>query len=1242
MARLPGTRSAARRAMIEEIASSRLFDARYYASIAGRPDDNVQELAAHYLGSGERRGLAPSALFLPAWYRSGNSDLRSYPNLLLHFLRHGDAERRSPHPLFLPAYYLCQLEAPPPRPFDHYLATHGRAGADPHPFFTTDIFVASLDSPLLDDESPLERYLASPEREEFLAPYFLGSHYALERGEAHDPRVHNAVAYLSRSFEENLSPHPSFDVEYYLTVNPDVRETGQHAYLHFLLTGSSEGRHPHPFDTALVGPGGVGGAGYGPARPEVLSTSFTGSYDVTPLGPAPGALPYPLVTLGPVLAAERIEARDRILRQDLLERLRLDWPVPAPVDAAPLVSFLMPVFQPPIVFLDRVIRSVRQQSCPRWELCICDDASEDDVLSQRLADYAAADPRIRVVAAARNGGISRATNAALDLATAPYVSLLDQDDLITVDAVERIQEAVERDPGLDWLYSDECIMDENDVPLRLFVKPDWSPLLLLATMYTGHLSVYRRSLVEAMGAFRPAYDFSQDYDLALRIAESEPRVHHLAAFLYGWRSIAGSAAQDGKPYARNTNLAALQDAVQRRGMDAGVLGLPASNAVVRSPEGRHETVSVIIPSDDAHNIATAVASVRSGSSFPRVEVVVVTRSATAERLSSHPDCADVVWVPYDLPFNFSDKCNQGAKAATGTHLVFFNDDVVVVSKNWLEVLLDAASLPGVGMVAPKLLYEDGTIQHAGMVTGVRRLVGTAFHTFPGDTDADFGLAQYAREVSLLCGACILMPADAFWQVDGFDAVNTPINHSDVDLCFRVRARGMSCLYTPFASLRHTGHVSIGKVEAARSDEPVGREKIDVFLLRRWPREIARDPYFPPTVRDLHYVDAQEHYQWYPASHPLDPPGPDVLLVTHDLTRSGAPRVLFDLAVSLAEAGCFVCVASPTDGPLRHDLTAAGVHVLVDSLVLTAHPSVQDLAAAFDHVVVNTVLGWQVVSILGPRQPVHWFVHESELIDHFVGSYGEFLQTFEKAAQIWAVGPRTTEALDKHGIPSTLILPAALRSLRATEHAAGSRREELTVGVIGSFEPRKGQDLALEAARQLKAQHPGLRLVMHGRVLDEDFHRELQAAAKDLPYVLVGPELDAGEYADALRSFDVVLIPSRDEALSLVCLDALALGKPLVVCKEVGASQLLPTGLRRFIPSASTPVGIARALGELLDLDDWGWVAEAGRAQHDALFSWSSFVSRVRTALNIGVTGSHEGSGTSELLAGPLTSGSGHR
>ena len=614
----------------------------------------------------------------------------------------------------------------------------------------------------------------------------------------------------------------------------------------------------------------------------------------------------------------------------------------------PKISLLVPVHDTPVEFLEAMFASVRQQTYPQWELCLVDAGSTRAETIEALKGWN--EPRLRFERLERNLGISENTNRALALATGEFIALLDHDDLLAPFALHEFARAIEQFPAADIFYSDEDRIDENGRRHSPFFKPEWSPELLYSCMYIGHLTAYRRTLIESLGGFRKEFDLSQDYDLALRATERARAIRHIPQVLYHWREHPASGSIGGKPEARKTNLAALDDAMRRRNLPAEVIEYSTANRA-RLKVSRWPRVSIVIPTDSPERAADCAVRLPGTSSYPDFEIILVTNGRIGNVLARNADrSASVRVVRYDKPFNFSDKCNVGAAAATGERIIFLNDDIEPQQRDWIENLIEPLENAEVGAVSPKLLYPAGTIQHAGLVTGVRGFVGTAFHQLPGDSTIHVNFIQSMRNVSAVSGACMAMRRSDFVRARGFDAERLPIFHSDVDLCFKVRDAGMRCVYTPFAVMTHRGHASLGAVsEPARFT----KDKSDLYLLRRWGGYIAHDPYFPENMRDWLYTDSPAPIQMYGRNRSNPEKWiSDALLVSSDLGGNGA-SVLLRLAVWCSENGIFPLVIAAEDGPLRSKYEEAGISVLIDPLLCGNEALCRKFSRNFDCLIANT-------------------------------------------------------------------------------------------------------------------------------------------------------------------------------------------------------------------------------------------------------------------------------------------------
>jgi len=472
---------------------------------------------------------------------------------------------------------------------------------------------------------------------------------------------------------------------------------------------------------------------------------------------------------------------------------------------APPISILMPVHDAPQDILESTLLSVLNQTSSSWELIVVNDASKMPHVEKLLTSYAKQDSRIKYHQRKNNGGISVATNDALLRASYEYVAFVDHDDLLDKKALEYCSQAIAT-TGADAVYTDQDTIDANGQSINTFYKPDWSPEYLRHVMYVGHLLVVRRALAQAVGGFRSEFDGVQDFDFMLRFGEKTNNIVHIPKVLYHWRAIPGSLASstDAKDGISSLQCRAVQEHIERMGVLAKAQENPKyPHRCVIVPHMTHfPKVSIVIPSKDHPElIGPCLASIYAFTKYPNFEVIVVdtgtTDSSAKQILVSHP----VRLVKFSRPFNFSEACNVGARAATGDIFVFLNNDTTVVSPEWLHHFVFHLSVSDVGAVGPLLLFPDGTIQHAGTVLGPR---GTADHVLRGsspESDGYAGSLSSPREVSALTGACLAIRRDTFDSVDGWSEFYMT-HYQDVDLCLQLRNRGLRCIFTPDVRLVH--------------------------------------------------------------------------------------------------------------------------------------------------------------------------------------------------------------------------------------------------------------------------------------------------------------------------------------------------------------------------------------------------------------------------------------------------------
>ncbi|MGV2884440.1 glycosyltransferase family 2 protein [Paenibacillus taichungensis] len=517
----------------------------------------------------------------------------------------------------------------------------------------------------------------------------------------------------------------------------------------------------------------------------------------------------------------------------------------------PLISIIVPVYNVEEKWLRLCIDSVINQLYPNWELCIADDASDKPHIKKVLNEYAQKDSRIKIVFRDENGHISESSNSALDVATGEYIGLLDHDDELTINALYENVKLLNQHPEADIVYSDEDKISEEGVRHSPYFKPDWSPDLLLSQMYTCHFSIYRKSLVDQVGGFRKGYEGSQDYDLVLRVSELTEKIYHIPKILYHWRTIPESTASGAgaKNYTHYAGIKALKDTIQRRGMDAEVREIEEHPNMYRLHYNivKEPLVTIIIPTKNLGEILdNCLSSIFALTTYNRFEILIVD-NGSRERdtldifdkwTNGYPEQVKIVEI--DIPFNYSKLNNLAVQEAKGEYLVLLNNDIEIISPNWINDMLGFAQRKNTGAVGAKLLYPDNTIQHSGVIMGLGGIAGHAFRTLPISDAGYFGALLVNRNCAVVTAACLMIEKAKYLEVEGMEE-QLSVAFNDVDFCLKLLKKGYQNVCVNSVQLYHYESKTRGAEDTKEKQERFRRE-IE-FMEERWAEIIKKDPYY---------------------------------------------------------------------------------------------------------------------------------------------------------------------------------------------------------------------------------------------------------------------------------------------------------------------------------------------------------------------------------------------------------------
>lgn len=539
--------------------------------------------------------------------------------------------------------------------------------------------------------------------------------------------------------------------------------------------------------------------------------------------------------------------RNRILDEELERQKKIVFPY------APKISILVPTFNTPKDLLIEMIESVRNQSYANWQLCIADGSNQEET-KNILKEYVSKDNRIVVSWLDKNYGISENTNKALELADGEYTALFDHDDVLELNALYEVVSSLQK-VHHDIVYTDEDKLNGKTLQYEdPNFKSDYNEDLLLSHNYITHFFVVKTNILREVGGFNSEYDGAQDYDVILKCVEKTNDIHHIAKILYHWRMHEGSTAlnPESKMYCYIAGEKAIQHHLDRIGVKAKVemrkkpyWGLYHVEYLLEE----ESFVSIVIPNYEHEDVLkTCIDSLYNVNTYKNFEIIIVENNSKKKSTfdyyeqvqAEHENVKVVTWEGTE--FNFSAINNFGAKYAKGQYLLFLNNDTKVIAPEAIREMVGTCSRKNVGIVGAKLLYQDNTIQHAGVVIGFMGYARHIMNDIEGLKDPGYMMrAQVNCDYSAVTAACMMTKKSLFEELDGFDE-SFKVACNDIDYCLRVRKKNYLVVFNSFAKFYHFESKSRGY---ENNLEKVNRFNREVEIWQdRW-RDILvnGDPYY---------------------------------------------------------------------------------------------------------------------------------------------------------------------------------------------------------------------------------------------------------------------------------------------------------------------------------------------------------------------------------------------------------------
>lgn len=520
-------------------------------------------------------------------------------------------------------------------------------------------------------------------------------------------------------------------------------------------------------------------------------------------------------------------------------------------------SILVPLYNTPKQFLCEMIESCINQTYSNWELCLADGSDiEHKYVGNVVKQYVNKDSRIKYKILQNNGGISENTNQCISMASGEYIALFDHDDLLHNAALFEYMKVIE-EKNADFIYSDEAIFGKNLKDIQeIHFKPDFAVDNLRTYNYICHFTVFKKSLLDKVGLFRKEFDGSQDHDMIFRLTEKAENIVHVPKVLYYWRRHANSTAQDinSKSYAINNGIKAVNEHLKRCNIDGFAQSSEEFPTIYRLTYKimSNPKISILIPNkDNIKVLRICIDSIMNKSTYKNYEIIVIENNSTEKETFNYYETLEkyknikIVRYESNGEFNYSAINNYGVKYASGEHLLFLNNDIEVISENWLQEMLMYSQREDIGAVGAKLYYENETIQHAGVIIGIGGFAGHSHRHIDRRCGGYFSRCKIQQNLSAVTAACLMMRKNVFEEINGFDE-SFKVALNDVDLCMRIRKLSYLIAWTPYAELYHYESISRGYEDTPEKKKRFEGE-VEKFQYR-WKNELEQgDPYYNPNL-----------------------------------------------------------------------------------------------------------------------------------------------------------------------------------------------------------------------------------------------------------------------------------------------------------------------------------------------------------------------------------------------------------
>lgn len=800
----------------------------------------------------------------------------------------------------------------------------------------------------------------------------------------------------------------------------------------------------------------------------------------------------------------------------------------------------------------------------------------------------------------------------IDSINTPYFIILNGSNILDRNALFLFARAIADDKA-ELTYCDECIFDGHEGKrLEYFIKPDYSEIYNTLSMYIGQGVMFSTEKAKEIEHF-----FDENITFSARMGDAVFKVLQISKHI----SHIGRILLLRNSFAEENNVLKTKSIIERNLNNINIQGnvYCTENSMHFALKQPIYKVSIIIPCISAIKHQEFIDTILIITEYSDYELIVVSSDETIQEYYVKNNILNIRFVidkKQDL--NYSRMCNLGAENADGEILVFLSEAVKVHNKDWLKDIALYFAFSKIGAISPKVLRGDNTIRYAGIISG-----GFGFSPIPFNGDLNIRKASendYAftnREVSILSSTCVAVRKELFHSIEGFNEQDTPNKFSNVDLSYKINQSGYSCFYCAQSIV-----YSCNPADWFDSFYDKDDDTAYLYILKNYIDKLEYDPYFTEEMKYV-YLKNIPHDNAFYSGHKKNKTGRSILLVSHELSLTGAPVALHYAAKTILENGNYPVVVSPYGGNLRKELTADGIDVIIDPTINGSDFWIK-WASNFDLVIVSTLVQYHSIMQLNNLNiPVMWWIHEAKesytrgadkLIPNEVG----------KNIHVFCGGGYAKDTL-KHYRPLYNVdellycVPDYVSEIDSNYRYKLSDIEgKFVFTTIGTVEKRKGQDIFAKAVMNLPEEYiKRCRFFIIGKNVDDTVYKEVLLLKEKYPeQVATINEVSRSEIRDVYSQSDAIVCASRDDPMPVFMTECLMLSKIAICSENTGTASLLQDGVNGFVYKDNDYLKLSEKMMYVIDNSkDLAGVREKGRKTYEAYFTEEAFHSKISKVID---------------------------